>query len=318
MTFPTSRFSDQGSHRGIVITGSGTRMVNGLPVARISDTYLCAIHGPQPIVQVTGGPICEALPVAHIGAIAQCGASIITGSGDTYQGLGSGGSGAAAAERDQIALSDTPDTDPAVGGGGGGSLYQRGRQRALFGDEPGAPTAQNDATPPPTEETPTDCSAITEQNVSDSFQLSPNFTLGALSSQAALSRNRVIAQSGLTVSQIVCNLKSLSENVCEPLRTRYGSFVITSGFRSGNGQSQHGTGQAVDVQFPGVTFDTVWERAQWVKDNIPYDQFILEYLTVGTGGRPWFHLSFSRTGNRRQVLTCKYPGRYEPGLKRYH
>jgi hypothetical protein len=252
--------------------------------------------------------------------MAQCGAIIITGSGDVNQGTGSGGAATAAAERDAATLDDTPDTDDGLavsGGGGSPSLYQRGRSRALVGDPPGNPITENDTPPPPTTETPTDCASITSENVTPQFPLSPNFTLGSLSTQATFPHT-VVAQSGLTIAQIVCNLKALAENICEPIRSRYGVIRITSGFRAGNGNSQHGTGQAVDIQFPGATLDAIWERAQWVKDNIPFDQFILEYLTTGTGGRPWFHLSFSRTSNRRQVLTAAHPGRYEPGLRRYY
>ncbi len=69
----------------------------------------------------------------------------------------------------------------------------------------------------------------------------------------------------------------------------------------------------MDIQFAGISDDEYWMRAQWVKDNVSYDQFILEYL----GRRPWFHLSFNRGGNRRQVLTAAHPGRYEPGLRKY-
>ena len=56
-----------------------------------------------------------------------------------------------------------------------------------------------------------------------------------------------------------------------------------------------------------------YTRALWIKDNIPFDQFILEYKTTGTG-KPWHHLSFTAAGNRQQVLTfmndknCKGPG----------
>lgn len=323
MSFATSRLGDEHDHGGQMITGSSTRFVNGRPVVRIGDLAFCPRrgHGIVEVVMVLGGPDTDGKGTAHVGALLSCGARLITGSENVFQGFPMPAGSIAAIERDLGSLDDDPDSDdglavwpPVVGRAPTSDEIARSRANGSDPNAPTPPAQESDEQPPANaEEVPTDCAAITEQNINDSFRLSTNFTLGMLSSQAVISRAPVRAQQGLTVSQIACNLKAVAENVCEAVRARYGSLIITSGFRPGSGPSQHERGQAVDIQFPGISDAEYWERAQWVKDNIAYDQFILEYL----GNRPWFHLSFSRSGNRRQVLTAAQAGRYLSGLHRY-
>lgn len=120
-----------------------------------------------------------------------------------------------------------------------------------------------------------------------------------------------------------CNLQALCQRVLEPLWSKFGPFRINSAIRNSNsvssGISQHVKGQAVDIQFPGWTYARYWENAQWVKDNIPYDQFIFEHSSKT--GLAWYHLSFNQAGNRaptepRKVMTM-YRNNYSPGLHRY-
>jgi hypothetical protein len=155
------------------------------------------------------------------------------------------------------------------------------------------------------------------------FELSTNFKLRDFT-LTTLSKNPVTDLLGLTASQRVCNLQSLAVNIAEPLRARFGSSIkINSGLRNTNstssGVSQHVSGQAMDIQFPGWTYDRYWENAQWVKDNIPYDQFIFEHSSKT--GLAWYHLSFDPLGNRlptspRKVMTM-YRNRYSTGLHKF-
>lgn len=183
------------------------------------------------------------------------------------------------------------------------------------GSGPGVPPP---ATEPPDTTTPaagpaiitTGCEDITDETA-PSYQLSPNYSLAELSTLAVFP-HPIVAQHGLTRAQIICNLKKLAINVLEPLVAKYSknAIIVTSGFRKGTGSSQHERGQAVDVQFRNITKDEYYVRANWVRDNISYDQFILEY---GNAPHPWFHLSFAGTP-RRQVLTMTSPGSYSTGL----
>lgn len=81
MAAAIARKTDTLSHGGS-ITGacSPTWKCNGLPVARVTDTATCALHGAVTIT--TGSPnwTCDGLAVARIGSLCSCGALINSGS----------------------------------------------------------------------------------------------------------------------------------------------------------------------------------------------------------------------------------------------
>ncbi|MEM4177890.1 MAG: D-Ala-D-Ala carboxypeptidase family metallohydrolase [Nitrososphaeria archaeon] len=112
---------------------------------------------------------------------------------------------------------------------------------------------------------------------------------------------------------VIRNLKRLCEKVLQPTRDHFNRpVVITSGYRSpalnkavgGVPNSQHVTGEAADFYIPGVDNYTVAFR---IKENLVFDQLILEYYRGGNTGR--VHVSYSST-NRKQVLTINSYGRY--------
>lgn len=151
---------------------------------------------------------------------------------------------------------------------------------------------------------------------SDSYPLSPNFTLGMLSSRAVFP-HRISAQNGLSVPTIVCNLKALCINVLEPLRVKYPGFRINSGFRRGSGVSQHLRGMAADLQWPGLARNSPkWlTMGKWIRDQsgIPYDDFIFEH-----GNSIWFHLAYDRgKATQRGKVRTMIGGNYPPGLRNY-
>lgn len=119
----------------------------------------------------------------------------------------------------------------------------------------------------------------------------------------------------------ICNMTNLAYNVVRPLQEKYGkeNIMITSGLRNSNSStSQHNIGQAVDIQFRNSNYETDWERAQWIKDNVPYDQYIFEHSS--TSGRAWNHLSYNPNGNRpsgeRTKVMTMHNNNYSPGLKK--
>jgi len=154
------------------------------------------------------------------------------------------------------------------------------------------------------------------------FSLSPNYTVFDLTVGPAASTYRFTTSatqaSGLTQKEILQNLCFLAKTVLEPMRTRYSNdFTITSGFRNKSGGSQHNKGQAADVQIFGFhggsgTGQSYYNRAQDVRDNIDYDQMILEWF----GRNPWIHVSSNSSGHRKSVLTQVSSSSYDPGLKR--
>jgi uncharacterized Zn-binding protein involved in type VI secretion len=163
---------------------------------------------------------------------------------------------------------------------------------------------------PPDTAPPVTCTTVADPPP-DNFQLSPNFILSDLSSKTALSKNRVRAQHGLTVQDIVCNHQAWAENIGEALSTAYGraNILVTSGFRVGASTSQHERGQACDLQFPTLTLDQNYAIAQYIKNNLNYDQLIWEY----GGNRPWLHISFNRAGNRPNTAPNKFGTRTKAG-----
>ena len=150
------------------------------------------------------------------------------------------------------------------------------------------------------------CPVIKELDYS--YKLSPRFTLNDFS-QGAIFSHPIKAQQGLTVSEIVCNLKHLAINICEPIVSQFGKFQLNSGFRVGTGRSQHCRGMAVDIQWQGISNQEYLSRAKWIAENLNCDQIILE-----KGRSYWIHVSFNRSGNRRQVLSMTGNGKFVSGL----
>jgi len=138
-----------------------------------------------------------------------------------------------------------------------------------------------------------------------SMKLSENFLVRHLTLDLG---HHLRAQSGLTAAQILTNLKTLAENVLEPLYKKYSSnLIITSGFRDerkvSNKSSQHCRGQAIDVQnkafnkFSRQEFEKF--RSEILSTVNGYDQVILEQSTKGSH---WIHISYNAAGNRRSVF----------------
>lgn len=110
---------------------------------------------------------------------------------------------------------------------------------------------------------------------------------------------------GYTVQEVCDNLRLLIINCFDPIKRKYPDAFMTCSFRKagvGSTTSQHPKGMACDIQYAKASKADYYTRAQWVRDNTQYDQFILEFKTTGTGN-PWHHISFNKAGNKAQVLT---------------
>jgi len=105
------------------------------------------------------------------------------------------------------------------------------------------------------------------------------------------------------------NLKVLCEKVLEPIRLRYGSINISSGYRGkilnhfigGAVNSDHCVGRAADIDMDDVgTGVTNTEIFNYIKDNLDYDQLIWEF---GNKVKPdWVHVGYRLGANRKQTL----------------
>jgi zinc D-Ala-D-Ala carboxypeptidase len=103
---------------------------------------------------------------------------------------------------------------------------------------------------------------------------------------------------------------ALFENVVQKVRDHFGPTVINSGYRSpdlndavgGSATSQHCKGEAVDIEVPSVPNG---DLAEWIRDNLDFDQLILEFYTPGIPDSGWVHVSYKTDGsNRKSVLTA--------------
>lgn len=152
------------------------------------------------------------------------------------------------------------------------------------------------------------------------MNLSKNFTLSEFTKSQTALRNGI---DNTPKGEHLEAAKALFEKVVQPVRDKFGPTSINSGYRGpelnkavgGSATSQHVNGEAVDIEVPGVANGTV---AQWIKDNLDFDQLILEFYTPGIPDSGWVHVSYKRNGgNRKQVLTAmKEDGKtvYKPGL----
>ena len=107
------------------------------------------------------------------------------------------------------------------------------------------------------------------------------------------------------------NMRYCCEKILEPVRAKFGPVTINSSYRApavnkavgGSKTSQHVNGQAIDFEVKGVDNKTV---ADWVADNLEFDQVILEFYTAGDKNSGWVHASIKKEGgNRKQRLIAK-------------
>lgn len=123
--------------------------------------------------------------------------------------------------------------------------------------------------------------------------------------------HRLREQKGLTQEQLVCNAHHLFLNICDPIMAQFPELRINSGFRVGNGGSQHNIAEAVDFQSTRRPSDKAFHREvlDWIASNLPYDQCIIE---TSNGVTYWIHISYSRnSAPRKERLTYrnkKYTG----------
>lgn len=153
-----------------------------------------------------------------------------------------------------------------------------------------------DSSPSPNNSsTPIDCTAI-HSGYNLSTLIGSSTTLGNfIRDYPALPNCKLSSvpdQCGLTADEIVCNLSNLCTSIWEPLRAEYSNAIITNSLRTGSavGAGPHGTGQSMDVQFTGLPPKTYFTIAQWIKNNLPYNQLILEYHTARGPLVAWLHI----------------------------
>jgi len=164
-----------------------------------------------------------------------------------------------------------------------------------------------------------DIAALPDSSIGPGLRLSEHFTLADLTVKATFS-HELVPNQGLSKAKLASNLALVARNCLEPINARWGPIGVNSAFRPESGKSQHNTGHAIDVTYGLRSQDpqTVYQIAQWIRDNVLFDQLILEY------GRTqiWTHISYdaSKRQQRRDIRTCPHPSasEYPSGLIVYN
>ena len=150
------------------------------------------------------------------------------------------------------------------------------------------------------------------------MKLTENFSLNELTKSQTAERKGI---NNTPSAEHQENLKSLCEMILQPIRDHFGQVVsVSSGYRSpelcvaigSSTKSQHAKGQASDFEIFGVSNK---ELADYIDQNLDYDQLILEYWKESDPNSGWIHCSFNTQGNRKQYLRAyKENGstKYEP------
>ena len=138
------------------------------------------------------------------------------------------------------------------------------------------------------------------------MKLSKNFSLNEMTrSQTATRKGIANTPSSSHESALIL----LCENILQPIREHFGKPVrITSGYRSpelciaigSSVISQHAKGQAADFEITGISNQVL---AEYIDDNLNYDQLILEFWNKSDPNSGWVHCSFNnKVQNRKQFL----------------
>jgi hypothetical protein len=110
------------------------------------------------------------------------------------------------------------------------------------------------------------------------------------------------------------NLRYIALNIFDKVRSHFNvPLGCSSGFRSeklnaaigGSVTSQHRKGEALDIDadiFGRITNLAIFD---FIRDNLEFDQLILEYWKDGKAG--WVHVSLKRVVNIKQVLVMTKP-----------
>jgi zinc D-Ala-D-Ala carboxypeptidase len=139
--------------------------------------------------------------------------------------------------------------------------------------------------------------------------LTKSFTLNELTKSQEATR---LGIDNTPNEEHILNLKLLlCENVLQPIRDFYGMpLSVSSGYRSAtlceaigsSSKSQHTKGQAADFEIFGMANK---DLADWIVQNLDYDQCILEFWNPNDPNSGWVHCSYNDSGNRKQYLSAQ-------------
>ena len=140
------------------------------------------------------------------------------------------------------------------------------------------------------------------------MKLTANITLDELTKSQTAERKGINNNPN---PQQIENLKNLAINILQPVRSHYDKpLIISSRFRcaqlcteiGSSFNSQHTAfdgAAAADFEIPGVANR---ELSLWIKNELEFDQLILEFYRDNEPSSGWIHCSYSSESNRQQSL----------------
>jgi zinc D-Ala-D-Ala carboxypeptidase len=142
----------------------------------------------------------------------------------------------------------------------------------------------------------------------ENTKLSNNFSIREFTKSQTAKRKNI--DNSIQDEKIFQSLIKLCQNIVQPIREHYKiPFSPNSGYRcpalnkaiGGSATSQHCLGQAVDIEIPTVDNMNLFN---FVKENLDYDQIILEYYDGVNPSSGWVHISYvSSEDNRKIAMT---------------
>ena len=143
-------------------------------------------------------------------------------------------------------------------------------------------------------------------NEAEDIRVAPNFPLPELLKSSTA--DRMGLDNTPATDQVLVNLTNVANHILQPVREKFGPVRVNSGYRGpalnkavgGSKRSQHCHGEAADFECSRVGND---ELAEWVRDNLEFDQLILEFYQQGKPSSGWVHCSFKTNGKNRGKIT---------------
>ena len=148
------------------------------------------------------------------------------------------------------------------------------------------------------------------------MRLSENFTLHELTKSSTAIR---LGIENTPNEQQIESLDMLANNILQPVRDQFGSFIVSSGFRclqlnriiGSKDTSQHPKGEAGDFEI--FTLPN-YELAKWIEKNLNFDKLILEFYRSGVPNSGWIHCSYISDKENANKSYTYSGGRYKEGL----
>ena len=158
-------------------------------------------------------------------------------------------------------------------------------------------------------------------NTDEDIRVAQNFTLPELVKSSTAER---LGISNMPDSaQTLVNLVNVANHILQPVRDQFGPIRVNSGYRGlplnkavgGSKTSQHCKGEAADFESSRIGN---YKLACWCRDNLEFDQLILEFYTQGEPSSGWVHCSYRTDGQNRgkmnTALRIKGKTVYKTGL----